>query len=536
MQVNDIVRSFQGQFNLTELDRKTLRKLRDLLLAVGYSESAIYKALNIQYFTMITLFNLPIFLDFKLCEETPFNRIVKLFLLSQRLPRKDLLADLFDEEDLESLCRMAVLSEEDGMIRAEVDIFPCMGEFVATDHHFAEEKSSRAVMFLGKDSYTLARGTVRRPVGRTLDLCTGSGIQALLAARHSDHVIGVDINARAINFANFNRIFNEVDNVTFLQGDLYGPVEGEKFDLILANPPFVPSPEKKARVFYRDGGFTGEIALGRILGNLHHALSDKGTCQIITQILFRDSSDYVEDLSLFIGRDSFDVIVFAGNNQPVESFVMGHLKYFENFAEYRKDLREWLQCHYENRITKVAEGLIVVARTPQASHSMKTMVNYRIPNHPFSHKVEECLEKIRDGVVNKEISHLYPIVDKEVKCLWQGHENDSENGAIVEFKDEGFLLEEKLSQAESALLKLCNGKRSASEIALLQAQGASPAEKQRAIKKCFASLKDMARKLIIRFDNEAHRLRNLVSGVIYVFFCASEEIFDLFSLIFAALA
>jgi carbamoyltransferase len=535
MRVNDIVRAFEGHFDLERLDMKALRRLQRSLVSAGYTESAIYEALDIQYFNMITLFNLPIFLDFKLREQTPFNKIVKLFLLSQSIERQALLEGLFDEEDLESLKRMSILSEADGMIRASIDIFPCMGIFIATDHHFTEDKSPRAVMFLGKDSYTLARGTIRKPVSNTLDLCTGSGVQALLAASHSGHVIGVDINPRAVNFANFNRIFNEICNVTFLEGDLFEPVKGETFDLVIANPPFVPSSERRAKVFFRDGGFTGETILEKILGALDHALSEHGTCQIITQLLFRGTSDYVDHLSCFLGRKALDILVLASNNQTVELFVMGHLKYFENFADYRKDVKEWLQCHYDNRISEVAEGLIAISRTPKGSRSAGTLVSCRFPNYPFSHKIEEYLERLREAGREEELSRIYPVINEEVKCLWEGRENGSRNGIIVEFADEGVLLEKRLSPLESFLLRKCNGKTRAGKIASAYAGEVLPEMKKSLMEECYSAFIGLAKKQIIRFSQKSQKLHGIAKGIAYILLCTSEETFEMLLMLQAAL-
>jgi len=100
-------------------------------------------------------------------------------------------------------------------------------------------------------SWALANLTVRRPVTDALDVGTGCGIQALLAARHAGRVTATDSNARALAFARFNAALNGVINVTFVEGDLFEPIAGERFDLVVANPPFVISPDHDYQ--YRDG-------------------------------------------------------------------------------------------------------------------------------------------------------------------------------------------------------------------------------------------------------------------------------------------
>lgn len=75
---------------------------------------------------------------------------------------------------------------------------------------------------------------------QVLDLGTGSGVGAVIAARHAQRVVAVDINTEAIRCAGINVRLNHVEGrVEVRQGDLFGAVRGERFDLILFNPPFL---------------------------------------------------------------------------------------------------------------------------------------------------------------------------------------------------------------------------------------------------------------------------------------------------------
>jgi release factor glutamine methyltransferase len=77
-----------------------------------------------------------------------------------------------------------------------------------------------------------------KPSDRVLDMGTGSGVSAILAAKVSSDVIAVDINPKAIDCAIGNAERNGVrDRITFLHGDVFDQVEGD-FDLIVFDPPF----------------------------------------------------------------------------------------------------------------------------------------------------------------------------------------------------------------------------------------------------------------------------------------------------------
>ena len=73
-----------------------------------------------------------------------------------------------------------------------------------------------------------------------LDMGTGSGVCALFAARHGRRVVAIDINAAAARCARINALLNHLeDRIEVRHGDLFEPAAGERFDLILFNPPFV---------------------------------------------------------------------------------------------------------------------------------------------------------------------------------------------------------------------------------------------------------------------------------------------------------
>jgi release factor glutamine methyltransferase len=77
-----------------------------------------------------------------------------------------------------------------------------------------------------------------RPSDRVLDMGTGSGISAILAAATSSEVVAVDVNPRAVEAARANAARNGVaDRITFKQSDVFDAVEGS-FDLIIFHPPY----------------------------------------------------------------------------------------------------------------------------------------------------------------------------------------------------------------------------------------------------------------------------------------------------------
>lgn len=78
-----------------------------------------------------------------------------------------------------------------------------------------------------------------RPGMMVLDMGTGSGVAAIAAAGRGARVVAVDLSPEAARCARINALLNHVeDSVEVRCGDLFEPVLGERFDLVLFNPPF----------------------------------------------------------------------------------------------------------------------------------------------------------------------------------------------------------------------------------------------------------------------------------------------------------
>jgi HemK-related putative methylase len=77
------------------------------------------------------------------------------------------------------------------------------------------------------------------PGARALDLGTGSGIGAIVAARYATRVVATDINPEAVRCAQLNALAHHLEErIETRVGDLFEPVRGERFDMILFNPPY----------------------------------------------------------------------------------------------------------------------------------------------------------------------------------------------------------------------------------------------------------------------------------------------------------
>src|ERR1700690_1611618 len=150
-------------------------------------------------------------------------------------------------------------------------------------------------MGMTSSTATLADFTVRRPVRSVLDLGTGSGVQAFLAAAHSDRVWATDTSARALEFARFNAAFNGCeDKIELLEGDTFEPVRGRTFDLVVSNPPFALTPSR--RFAYRGRGVPLDGFARALIRNGASCLNEGGFCQIVCDWAHIAGQDWKERL------------------------------------------------------------------------------------------------------------------------------------------------------------------------------------------------------------------------------------------------
>ncbi len=126
-----------------------------------------------------------------------------------------------------------------------------------------------------------------------LDLCTGSGCLAILACQNFPNaaIDAVDISKDALEVAARNVAnYRLEDRVRLHRGDLFGPLGGKRYDLILCNPPYVDAPgmaglPRECRAEPKlalDGGADGLAIVRRVLNEASRHLTPNGglLCEI----------------------------------------------------------------------------------------------------------------------------------------------------------------------------------------------------------------------------------------------------------------
>jgi release factor glutamine methyltransferase len=128
-----------------------------------------------------------------------------------------------------------------------------------------------------EDSYLLKEYVNKLARGRVLDVGTGSGMQAIAAAKKKEvkEVVAVDVDSEAVELLKKKKI----QKITISQSDLFSEVNG-KFDTIIFNPPYLPNDENDADLAL-DGGEKGHELIARFLLEAKYHLADKGIILLV---------------------------------------------------------------------------------------------------------------------------------------------------------------------------------------------------------------------------------------------------------------
>ncbi len=227
--------------------RRDAQALREVFVSAGYRGDDARRLLQIETGLLPETSSLPIARRRVQAQRTPLAALVSVFLLGEPLEE----AERRLGPGAELLVAAGLAREEAGTLRRQVAIVPHDDVLIASDDPHGTVGATY-VPEVSRSSATLAALTVRRPVQRALDIGTGNGIQAVLAARHADAVVATDVSERALGFAEFNCALNGVDNVELRLGSFLEPAAGERFGLVVSNPPFAISPDRD--LVFRDGG------------------------------------------------------------------------------------------------------------------------------------------------------------------------------------------------------------------------------------------------------------------------------------------
>jgi len=348
-------------------DDAHFRTVREFLDSSGFTSEAASERMGLARLDDIGSYNL---FDVERRERNlairdPLSALVRLFLIGLALDTADA-GQFLPSGVLNAMEALGLLARAGERLVAPVMMYPVRGIYVLSDRfvnpdatpvepfpdfvYLPLQRSSRDFLWFIPDS----------PCESFLDLGTGQGIAALLAARHyARHAWGVDITARSVHFCEFSRRLNGIANATFLQGDLYQPCEGRQFDRIVMHPPYALA--STSVYIYAAGGDDGEELFKRSLAEAHRHLAPKGMFLCWTTALDLQGAPLEQRVRVMLGdgQADCDVAVLVDEPSDPEAFAVATTAVR---GEKPPQLQQWRKRLAAMKIERFIYGGIKVER------------------------------------------------------------------------------------------------------------------------------------------------------------------------------
>ena len=316
--------------------------------------------------------------------------LLRLFLLGVPVARERL-DELVDDKLQARLAGAGLLVDDGDVVHGASRLVPHDELLIASDRAAAAEGHADHVPGVHRPSVALAHLTVRREDERALDIATGNGIQAILLAAHADHVVATDVNARALDYATFNAALNGVQNVETRLGSFFEPVAGEQFDLVVANPPYVVSPD--TAFLFRDGGMLGDGVSEHVARSTPAALAPGAFASVLIAWAL-DPDDPAERPRGWLEGSGCDAILLhTSTDDAIETATVWNRELLDRPEAYAEALDRWLSYYRELGIEHFGYACLVLRkRTDGCDGWLETQQLPRAALRPAGRHVRKLFE------------------------------------------------------------------------------------------------------------------------------------------------
>ena len=286
--------------------------------------------------------------------DTKMLTIYKLFLFGHKVPIK-LLRGILDETLLKELINIGFLLRCDEYISTDnYIVLYIRGYYLVIDipFYFPSCRKKNTDTYLGSDSFLLLDNHTTKRTRKVLDLCSGSGIQSIFASAYSERTISVEINPQTVLVNKFNIILNSLnDLIECRTGNLYAPIaKNESFDVIYANPPFLPIDESLQFSIIGHGGANGLKVTKKILEGLDKHLEDDGEAILIGECLGSNVHADIEEIINWKCLEKIGVQIFLLSRIPIQNAIENLASMISNVGNFDYALvLEKLQNAYMDR-------------------------------------------------------------------------------------------------------------------------------------------------------------------------------------------
>jgi hypothetical protein len=298
------------------------------------------------------------------------------------------------------------------------------------------------------------------PCEAFLDLGAGCGAAALIQARYAGVSVSSDISARSSLFAEFNRRLNDIPNAQVVEGSLYEPVKGRRFDRIGCHPPYDVSGSTPWT--FADGGDDGEFVIRGTVAGLPEFLAPGGEFTALFRAGDQKSKPLQYRIREWLGaaQEEFDIGLVVRSVVAVEEYAVGAVLSTDGSVEqYRAHVARFEKLGVE----QLVYGHVLIRRkaTGSAPLTVRRQMGQRCGREELAWLLDwetaapgiDFSDKVLAPSPSMEILVRHKVVDGSVQPV------DYTMQAIVPF-------DEKVPcpQWIALLISECTGSRTADEV------------------------------------------------------------------------
>jgi predicted RNA methylase len=445
------------------LDRpEVIHRVREVFDRVGFDDSHIPEHLGVKDMAALSLgpSDRPR-LSHRTQDGAPLSTLIRLFLVG--LP---VAFDAF-KRSVEPLApadwaELGLVEIGADLVHRAVGMRPSRGLIIAHDCTLPDGSQRHDhVLGLSGSTLTFASAMIQPPSRYTLDLGTGSGYLALLAARHNQRVLATDRNPRAVNMTRFNALLNGLANVEAAAGDLFEPVGEKRFDVIVSNPPFVVSPEDE--IMFRDSGMKGDEICERIVRAAPAHLAEGGYAQFLCNWVRLAGQDWRARLTDWISGSGCDAWFMHLHTDATDVYASHWLGQVDQTDLERNAARfeRWMAYYKEQSIEAIDSGMITLRRRSGACNwvAFDTDRGRNQPNGAavlLGFAARDLIQRLGD---DRAVLDLKPRCQSELRLVQ--HLKPAGQGWLVDearcVLGDGLQFEGSVSPLVFHLLALCRG-------------------------------------------------------------------------------
>ena len=401
-------------------------------------------------------------------EPTTSNALFRLFYMGMALDR-DEVSGIIPDWFIKTVCDSKLLRAEGKQLAPDAMIVPLAGQWIASDLGARFDASvPDFVLWPNPTSQLLMRLSVRRPSRATLDLGTGTGVIAISAASYSEKIVATDLNARALEFARFNARLNGTDKIDLRLGDGFAPVKGEKFDLILSNPPFFVTPSN--HFLFCDNPMELDQLCRNIAREAAEHLYEGGYFQMLCEWAEIEGQPWRQRITEWFEGTGCDAWVANCQTRNARQYASDRIAEAHDSCDAAPDsFREYMNYYRTRNVAAIHDGIVVMRRR-SGKNWVAIEDSERTPDTPFGDLIVSRFAA-RDFLEAHASVELMlgtkPLVSPNARLeqVAQPGEDGWEPAGLTLRMAKGFPTKVAVQPLAAEFLSSCNGKRTLRQIA-----------------------------------------------------------------------